>query len=68
MVSKGAYVLARADVVALPIESVNTETVDLKLSRLSDRNILRAMQDGMLAQPLSYWMEENFSETMSDPL
>ncbi len=63
-----AYVLARADVVALPVETVNLDRVDLTLSRLSDRNLLRAMQEGMFANPLNYWQAENFTETMAEPL
>ena len=53
-----AYVLPRLGDVAIPVETVNLPTVDLTLRRLSDRNILRSMQEGLLAGPLYAYEEE----------
>ncbi|MQQ08553.1 alpha-2-macroglobulin family protein [Epibacterium sp. SM1979] len=55
-----AYVLARTGDAALPIETVNLDAVDLRLRRVSDRNLLRAMQEDFFARPLSYWQEQSF--------
>ncbi|NIZ13851.1 alpha-2-macroglobulin family protein [Phaeobacter sp. HF9A] len=63
-----AYVLARADVTALPVETVNLEKLDLKLSRVSDRNLLRSMQESYFARPLDYWQVEDFDDTMAELL
>ncbi len=56
-----AYVLPRAADAALPVETVNTGTLDLSLRRVDDRNLLRAMQQGYFGRPLSYWQDQTFS-------
>ncbi|MFQ6552190.1 alpha-2-macroglobulin family protein [Aestuariibius insulae] len=48
-----AYVLPRMDDVAIPIETVNADEINLTLRRVDDRNIIRAMQDGLLGRPVS---------------
>ncbi|MEY1557668.1 MG2 domain-containing protein [Yoonia sp. R2331] len=53
-----AYVLPRAGEVAIPLETVNLTEVDLTLRRLSDRNILRTMQEGLLSNPLYAYEQE----------
>ncbi|ABF65505.1 alpha-2-macroglobulin-like protein [Ruegeria sp. TM1040] len=63
-----AYVLARSDVTALPVETVNVDMLDLKLSRVSDRNLLRSMQDDLFARPLNQWQSENFDATLAEVL
>ncbi|OIQ31511.1 MAG: PAN domain-containing protein [Alphaproteobacteria bacterium MedPE-SWcel] len=63
-----AYVLARSAITALPVETVNTDALDLKLFRISDRNLLRSMQEDYFARPLSYWQSESFDETMAEDL
>lgn len=63
-----AYVLARSDVTALPVETVNVDRLDLKLSRISDRNLLRSMQDDLFARPLNQWQSENFDATVAEEL
>lgn len=60
-----AYVLPRGPDAALPIETVNTDTVTLKLRRISDRNLLRAMQDSYFGKPLSKYQEDAFSATIA---
>lgn len=63
-----AYVLARGAGVALPVETVNTDTVTLKLRRVSDRNLLRAMQDSYFGKPLSKWEEDAFSTSIAQDI
>jgi hypothetical protein len=60
------YVLPRSDDAGLPIETVNLSSVDLKLRRVSDRNLLRAIQDSYFGRPLSSWEERNFSEEIAE--
>ncbi|QQA42938.1 alpha-2-macroglobulin family protein [Pelagovum pacificum] len=56
------YVLPRTGEAALPVESVNVETVDLTLSTVTDRNIVRAMQEDLFARPL-YAYDQDYFET-----
>ncbi|MFV2033999.1 MAG: MG2 domain-containing protein, partial [Halocynthiibacter sp.] len=63
-----AYVLPKSGDAALPIETVNLSEVDLKLRRVSDRNILRAMQDGYFGRPMSYWQEESFASEIAEDI
>ncbi|WP_299414095.1 alpha-2-macroglobulin family protein [uncultured Sulfitobacter sp.] len=60
-----AYVLPRSAQAALPVETVNTDTVELTLRRVSDRNLLRAMQDSYFGKPLSKYEEDAFSSTIA---
>ncbi len=60
------YVLPRAADAALPIETVNLTEVDLVLRRVSDRNLLRAMQDGYFARPLAAWQTESFASDVAE--
>ena len=60
-----AYVLPRGGDAALPIETVNTDEVSLKLRRISDRNLLRAMQDSYFGKPLSKYAEDQFARTIA---
>ncbi len=61
-----AYVLPRSDLAALPVETVNLSEVQLTLRRVSDRNLLRSMQEDMFARPLSQWQEEYFADAMAE--
>ncbi|NCO85507.1 MAG: alpha-2-macroglobulin family protein [Rhodobacterales bacterium] len=57
-----AYVLPRLGDAALPVETVNLDTLELHLSRVSDRNILRTLQEGQFASPLYPWEQEYFDD------
>ncbi|WP_370399310.1 alpha-2-macroglobulin family protein [Sulfitobacter sp. JB4-11] len=48
-----AYLLPRSADAALPVETVNVDTLDLTLHRLSDRNLVRALRDSFVGRPLS---------------
>ena len=56
-----AYVLPKAADAAIPVQSVNLTEVDLKLRRVSDRNILRSIQERLFGKRLSYYAEREFS-------
>lgn len=56
-----AYVLPKGDGAALPVVTTNTPKLDLTLYRVTDRNLLRAVQNGYTTQPMADWQEENFS-------
>jgi len=55
-----AYVLPRGAEAALPVETVNTAHLALTLYRVSDRNILRAIQNNYFSEPMSSWREDAF--------
>ena len=57
-----AYVLPKGEGAALPVETVNTETLALTLYRVTDRNLLRAFQNGYFSQPMAEWQEGNFAD------
>jgi hypothetical protein len=60
-----SYVLPRGPDAALPVETVNTDTVELTLRRTSDRNLLRAMQDSYFGKPLAKYEEDTFASTIA---
>jgi uncharacterized protein YfaS (alpha-2-macroglobulin family) len=61
-----AYVLPRSADAGIPIETVNLDQVDLKLQQVSDRNLLRAIQDSYFGQPLSAWQERTFDSEIAE--
>jgi len=56
-----AYVLPKAGDPALPVETVNTEGLDLVLYRVTDRNLIRSFQNGYLSAPIAEWQEYDFT-------
>lgn len=63
-----AYVLPRTGDIALPVETVNLTDLDLRLFRMSDRNILRSMQEGLFTQPLYDWQQYYFEDSFGEPI
>ncbi len=61
-----AYILPASEGAALPLVGVNTEAVDLRLYAVSDRNILRTLQDEYFGQPLSEWQFDYFSSELAE--
>ena len=55
-----AYVLPATEGAALPVVATNTTKLDLTLYRVSDRNILRTMQEGYFGRPLSEYQQADF--------
>jgi uncharacterized protein YfaS (alpha-2-macroglobulin family) len=60
-----AYVLPRSADAALPIETVNMPQVDLALRRVSDRNLLRAIQESYFGAPMSYYQDRQFADEIA---
>ena len=56
-----SYVLPKGDSAAIPVETVNADTLALTLYRVTDRNLLRAFQNGYLSTPIAEWQENDFS-------
>ncbi|WP_298851687.1 alpha-2-macroglobulin family protein [uncultured Ruegeria sp.] len=63
-----SYVLPKSADAALPIETVNVTELDLILRRVSDRNLLRAVQQDFFGRPLSEWQEEEFSDQIAEDI
>jgi hypothetical protein len=61
-----AYILPRAAESGIPVETVNTAHLDLKLMRVSDRNLVRAAQDDYIARPLDYWSADYFNSQYAE--
>jgi uncharacterized protein YfaS (alpha-2-macroglobulin family) len=61
-----AYILPKAADAALPVETVNLDRVELRLRRVSDRNLLRAIQDGYFGSPLSEYQDQSFSNDVAE--
>ena len=59
-----AYVLPRSADAGIPIETVNTDKLDLTLFRVTDRNALRSMQDYYFGQNLQDYAEDVFSDNI----
>ncbi|MDF1718013.1 MAG: alpha-2-macroglobulin family protein [Antarcticimicrobium sp.] len=60
-----AYVLPKSADAALPVETVNVDKLELTLRRVSDRNLIRAIQQEYFARPLSHWQEEDFAGSVA---
>ncbi|MBD3838691.1 hypothetical protein, partial [Brevundimonas sp.] len=63
-----AYVLPDAPDAGLPVVAVNADELTLTLSRLSDRNLVRAHEEGWFGRDLSQWDESWFNDTMAEPI
>ena len=63
-----AYVLPRVADAGLPIETVNLSEVELTLRRVSDRNLLRAIQDSYFGEPMGYYTERRFEREVGETI
>ena len=61
-----AYILPRAAESGLPVQTVNAARLNLKLHRISDRNLVAAFRDDYVARPLDYWSAEYFNSQYSE--
>ncbi|WBU54585.1 alpha-2-macroglobulin family protein [Paracoccus sp. SCSIO 75233] len=59
-----AYVLPASGDLGLTMSTVNTGEVELTLYRMSDRNLVRALREGMFGRPLGGWREQLFTDTL----
>ncbi|MFI0397190.1 alpha-2-macroglobulin family protein [Paracoccus sp. p1-h21] len=60
-----AYVLPAGGDQGLAMATVNLDSVDLRLMRISDRNLIRAMRDDLFARPLDHWSARDFNDSMA---
>lgn len=63
-----AYVLPRAADAGLPVQTVNTSTLDLTLRRVSDANLIRAIQNDYFGRPLDMYSEDYFAEEVAEEI
>ena len=62
------YVLPKAAGASIPVQTVNTEALNLTLYRVTDRNVLRSVQDAYFGAPMPDYLEFTFSDTMGEKL
>jgi len=60
------YVLPNLADAALPVQTVNTDKLDLTLYRVTDRNMLRAMQNGYFSWPMSEYDAPYFGDEIGE--
>ncbi len=60
-----AYVLPASGDQRLSMVTVNADQINLRLLRISDRNLIRAMAEDMFATPLDSWRADYFSDRMA---
>lgn len=60
-----AYVLPRSADAAVPVQTVNLDRIDLTLRRVSDRNLIRAMQEDYFGSTLPEWQERGFASEIA---
>jgi len=61
-----AYILPAGGEVALPVSSVNVSEVELTLSRVSDRALVRALQDDFFGARMGAWRADQFDAEMAE--
>ena len=62
------YVLPRTGAAAIPVETVNTEKLNLSLYRVTDRNLLRSMQNGYFGAPMPEYQEYDFESQIGSEI
>lgn len=61
-----AYILPASEGAGLPIVAVNADLVDLTLYAVSDRNILRTLQEDYFGQPLRDWQFDFLARDLAE--
>ncbi|TVS01914.1 MAG: alpha-2-macroglobulin family protein, partial [Rhodobacteraceae bacterium] len=62
------YVLPATGTRALPVETVNADQLDLRLLRVSDRNIVTAIRRSEFNRALGNWEGERFEQLLAEPV
>lgn len=62
------YVLPATGDQRISMQTVNADDVALRLLKISDRNLIRAMSEDMFASPLDRWQVDYFSDQMAREL
>ncbi len=60
------YVLPKTADAALPVQTVNTEKLDLTLFQVTDRNLLRAIQNSYFGWPMQEYSESYFTDEIGE--
>ncbi|WP_421905959.1 alpha-2-macroglobulin family protein [Mameliella sp.] len=63
-----AYALPRTADAGIPIDTVNLDEVDLILRRVSDRNLVRAIQENYFGRPLGRYDENYFARDVAEEI
>ncbi len=61
-----AYVLPRGADMALPVQTVNTDRLDLALRRISDRNLVQSIRNDWFGRSLDTWQDEEFARNVAE--
>lgn len=61
-----AYILPASAGGTIPVVGVNTDLIDLRLFHVSDRNILRTLQEQYFGRPLAEWQVDQFAEEIGE--
>ena len=62
------YLLPRTGSAFIPVVSVNTPTLNLEVWKITDRNLLRALQDEYFNQPMYSYQEQDFESKVATKL
>ena len=62
------YVLPRNGAVAVPVQTVNAPALELQLYRVSDRNLIRAVQQDFFGAPMAQWQEGDFRAQLAEEI
>ncbi|BCU06945.1 alpha-2-macroglobulin family protein [Allochromatium tepidum] len=63
-----AYVLPKGGEAAIPVVSVNTDTLEAEVHRLGDRVLTQALEEGLLEQQLGRWNLERIRERTGESI
>jgi alpha-2-macroglobulin len=63
-----AYVLPKGGEAAIPVVSVNTDTLEAEVHRLGDRVLTQALEEGLLEQQLGRWSLERIQERTGESI
>lgn len=61
-----AYILPRGADQGLPVQTVNLEHLDLRILRVSDRNLVAAIRNEYMGRPLDQWDLEQLSDALAE--
>ena len=62
------YVLPKTADAALPVETVNTDKLELTLFQVTDRNLLRAIQNSYFGWPMQEYAESYFTDEVGEEI
>ncbi|RMF40146.1 MAG: alpha-2-macroglobulin family protein, partial [Alphaproteobacteria bacterium] len=63
-----AYVLPKSPDAAIPVVTVNTDEVELRIHRIGDRNLMPAIRDRLVGRSLDRYAENRLADRMGEPV